>query len=37
MAEYHRLKPLNNNHEEIAALYIFLDIEGRVVFSEKDT
>ena len=28
MAEYHRSEPPNNNHEEISALYIFLDIES---------
>lgn len=28
MVEYHRSEQPNNNHEEIAALYIFLDIES---------
>ena len=28
MAEHHRSEPPNNNHEEISALYIFLDIES---------
>ena len=28
MVEYHRSEPPNNNHEEIGALYIFLDIES---------